>query len=432
MRHVVTPVLLAAIIAAPAAAEDTAPKVIQRPEADAFYAVVPKDAAGKRIGGRVVFRCRVDAAGKASDCSSSNPINADPAVIDALRKVLLTTKFAAATRGGVPVHGEIVQPIQWFRNDTSPTWVRRPTPADLLSVYPVAAYKQGLDGRAVISCVVSLQGALYDCVVVSEEPAGASFGAAALALTPQLLMKPAMLDGRPVLSSVTIPINFETSGRAGTRPGGPFSTRVVSPVNVWAEAPTFADVADAYPEKARAGRVGGTATVACKFGSSGRLSHCEVIAEAPKGHGFGTAAKAVAKKFLARPPEDGKLSDAMVQLPVSFHPAMLEQSEGIVGKPQWAAIPSQGDMASALAGAPKGLGPVRVALSCVVQQKGLVSDCKVLSEDPAGLGYGAAAVGLSSRFQLSTWTAEGLPVVGGRVQIPIRFDTGGAEPSKTP
>ena len=43
-------------------------------------------------------------------------------------------------------------------------------------------------------------------------------------------------------------------------------------------------------------------------------------------------------------------------------------------------------------------------------------------EQPAGLGFGAAAVALSSAFQVTAWTAEGLPTIGGKIRVPIRYE----------
>lgn len=63
-----------------------------------------------------------------------------------------------------------------------------------------------------------------------------------------------------------------------------------------------------------------------------------------------------------------------------------------------------------------------------MQQGGSVSDCKVVTEDPAGQGVGQAALSLAPHFRLTTWTAEGLPTVGGTINIPLRYEPGKAEP----
>ncbi len=127
-----------------------------------------------------------------------------------------------------------------FGADTAADWRHMPTREELLAVWPQAAMEKGIGGKAVISCKVSLQGALFDCAVDSEKPTGMGFGAAAIALTPQFLMKPATHNGQPVAGgSVRIPVNFEGVGTSiGTRiPGGGMGGRIVAKVP-WMEAPT--------------------------------------------------------------------------------------------------------------------------------------------------------------------------------------------------
>jgi TonB family protein len=92
---------------------------------------------------------------------------------------------------------------------TQPDWVRRPEPADVVSAYPPEALRNGLAGSAIIACEVAATGTLEKCQVAREEPEGAGFGQAALAMSGQFQMKPASRDGRPVAGGrVRIPIRF--------------------------------------------------------------------------------------------------------------------------------------------------------------------------------------------------------------------------------
>ncbi|MDB5454007.1 MAG: hypothetical protein JWO33_2585 [Caulobacteraceae bacterium] len=313
-----------------------------------------------------------------------------------------------------------------------PDWLKRPTADMIRSAWPTEALKKGRSGRTVLSCEVSVQGALFACRAVSEEPAGEGFGAAAILMTPQLLMKPATLNGKPVLSRVQIPIAFRTEGAVSIEAVGPERKRLVPATMAWPQAPSQADVVAAYPEKARKAGIGGLASVQCNFGSDGVPKACQVMREEPKGYAFGVAAKSLAKKFRA-PPElvDGTpTSRAMVQLPFAFSPDMLTGGDPVVGKPVWAKAPTVEAIRANLPKPAAGVDTIRVMLGCRVEQGGRVSGCTVEREEPAGKGYGAGVLALADQFRLSTWTMEGLPAVGGKVSIPIRYQFT-AEPPPT-
>lgn len=314
--------------------------------------------------------------------------------------------------------------------DKEADWLRRPTPEDLLAVFPTEAYKHGVSGRAVINCIVTVQGALRDCVTMEETPNGAGFGGAAIALTPQFLMRPATKNGAPAPSVVSVPINFKMSG-----PGESFGVRrVIDAAIAWTEAPTYDEVAAAYPPKARAEKRGGRATVACDMTEQGRLTHCRTATSDPRGYGFEKAAEALAKRFViaVNSDADRKATRGIeVHVPFVFDPAMLESNARVVGKPTWAALPKAEQLNEAFKDV-TATGAARVVIQCAVKSGGFVGDCKVLSETPPGLGIGAAALALSPTFRLSTWTAEGLPTIGGLISIPIRYDVTQKDPAKPP
>lgn len=373
---------------------------------------------------RAVARCAVADDGALTNCE----VIRETPVGGSIGKALLA--LAPQYRRAPPKPGDPRQILiteGWYPSEQEPDWVRRPTADDLLAVYPTEAYRKGISGRAVISCIATSQGAVMDCVALEETPPGAGFGVAAIALTPQFLMKPATFRGAPVASLVNIPINFKTYGRGDTG-----TAHKVMPPNVaWVEAPTFAQLAAAYPKKAREERRGGRATLACHMSEAGRLKDCAVVTSDPRNYGFDAAAKQLSRLFAFQvtTEADRKAThDVIVQMPFTFDPATLDQGAPVVGKPSWAAIPSDAQMKATFADL-KVTSVARTMLSCVVQPAGLLADCSVVSEEPAGAGVGAAALRLAPLFRVSTWTTEGLPVVGGTIRIPLRYEAGPASAS---
>ncbi|MGA0603009.1 energy transducer TonB [Caulobacter sp. KR2-114] len=63
----------------------------------------------------------------------------------------------------------------------------------------------------------------------------------------------------------------------------------------------------------------------------------------------------------------------------------------------------------------------KAVISCTVNAEGRLADCAVVSEDPPGFGFGDAAVKMSSIFKMRPKAQNGIPVGGGKVTIPIRF-----------
>jgi hypothetical protein len=389
---------------------------------NADYEAAEAKVRDRSTGGRAVMQCAVQDDGGLSNCRIVRESPQGSGYGEAL--LSLAPKFRRQPPGKSGVR-EVTIPADWYRFDTAPDWLKRPTPDSLRGVFPRQAVSKGVDGSAVISCVATIQGALQDCFVTDETPPGLGFGAAALALTPQLMFKPARLNGVPVVSTVSVPINWKgIEGMSGEMLG----KRVVPPNLGWISAPSFADVAAAYPAKAKAERRAGRATINCSMNEEGALVRCSEVSSDPKGYGFGDAAKTLAKTFRLTVTSDADRKathNISVHLPFVFDPLMLESASPLVGKPHWAATPSAADVVKAFGGV-KVDRTARVQLDCAVQAGGGVGDCEVVSEDPGGVGLGDAAMALTGAFRLTTWTTEGLPTVGGRVRIPLRYEPGAA------
>jgi TonB family protein len=316
--------------------------------------------------------------------------------------------------------------------DRNADWLRRPSLQDLMGVLPLKAMKAGIGGRVIMACIVTVQGTLRDCQVESEKPAGAGFGEAALALTPQFALRPAMRGGVAVESSVRIPINWsapdkELGSLISPNTSGPvFKSDMVYARMPYRSAPTYGEVLAAYPAKARAKKVSGVATLTCTIGKDGRLGGCLKIREEPEGYGFAPAARTLAPRFMV-PTQDNEGRDtagARTIVLVSFAAETLDDQGSLVGQPHWTALPSIGDLAAVVPVKARRLGALqaRVMIRCKVGEGGVLEGCEAVSQEPEGLGYDEAALALSKDFRLAIWTEEGLPSVGATVQVPIRFD----------
>ncbi|HEY0437291.1 MAG TPA: energy transducer TonB, partial [Phenylobacterium sp.] len=293
----------------------------QEPADADFARVLPAETVKGNVPGRAIMRCTAQADGALAGCAVIADSNSSAGYGKALLALAGQFRLKPQELATLPADRTVIVPYENFPFDKAPDWLRKPTERDMLVVWPKAALSQGIGGKATISCLVSLQGALYDYVTTAESPAGQNFGVAAIALTPQFLMRPATFKGEAVISEVRIPINFEGGGSGGSvdRTGaeGRGGHRMAQPAMGWAEAPSYAQVIAAYPKKAKSEGVVGRATLDCQFTAAGRVEHCQTVVEEPKGQGFADAAKALSKTFRA--PEqtgDGKSwSGVDVQLP---------------------------------------------------------------------------------------------------------------------
>jgi hypothetical protein len=316
-----------------------------------------------------------------------------------------------------------------------PDWVRRPSALQMLEVLPRGLARAHSGGKATIECEVTVQGALRGCRVAAEDPPGKGFGDAALLLAPYFQLRPAMKGGKPVEGKVRLPMRWQ-GDFVGVAPSGdapigslippkPNSNRVVGRLK-WREAPSVADIAAAYPAKAKAANAGGRAVLDCVIDRDGGLGACRTEAETPINYGFAAAARALAGKFVA--PTESSTGESLVgahtQVMFTFDPATLSEANPVIGKPDWAALPSGADFAQAFPPKAKqeGVLQARVMLVCTVAAGGELSDCTAESEDPPGYGFGEATVRLAEKFRVNVWTAEGLPTIGGALRIPLRYD----------
>ena len=187
---------------------------------------------------------------------------------------------------------------------------------------------------------------------------------------------------------------------------------------IWAEAPSVAEVAAAYPAKARTAGVGGQVNLSCQINREGRPRDCAALGEQPSGYGFGFAARKLAERMRVA---DAALRGQEIRIPVTFDPALLKGGVPLVTKPVWAALPSAEDFQASFPKTANGVNDVRVALVCAAAAGGALTGCLVDREDPAGQGYGQGALALAPKFRVGPWSLDGMATAGARVRVPIRY-----------
>jgi len=307
---------------------------------------------------------------------------------------------------------------------TNPDWLRKPSVEELQKVWPTAAARKGTDGAAKISCQVNVEGGLHDCTVVSENPPELGFGAAALALAPKFRMRPATLNGVPIEGgTVRIPINWKFSGAMTG-----LYIKVLNDIP-WRKAPTADQLLESYPEKARKAFKSGRVVMTCTYLPMGRVRGCQSDFQEPEGFGFGRSAISLAQYFEG-PPLGDKLKGEQIRTQIEITYPSENLSTGMrVGKPKWLALASPEDVVSSYPedARTKGIGG-RAILNCDVIEGGGLGGCSVVSEDPASLGFGAAALKIVSAFKMTLWSDEGLPTVGANIRVPIVFRMGDDAP----
>lgn len=115
------------------------------------------------------------------------------------KRVLAGTACVLTMGGGVAHAQKII----------NPDWASRPDGRQVAEAYPPLALQLGIEGRSTISCTVSTEGRLRNCVSIGTTPSGLGFDSGALKLAESFRMTPKMENGRPRPDgTVNIPIRF--------------------------------------------------------------------------------------------------------------------------------------------------------------------------------------------------------------------------------
>jgi protein TonB len=97
-----------------------------------------------------------------------------------------------------------------------------------------------------------------------------------------------------------------------------------------------------------------------------------------------------------------------------------------ITNPDWLRKPSGEDLAQYFPPRAMDLGKEgKVMIKCVVKANGTLDNCTVTSEEPEGLGFGAASIRMSKLFKMKPKTSDGASVDGAEVSIPISWRLAG-------
>jgi len=397
----------------------------------ALRAKWPRDANGKPIYGKVTLDCGIDGDGRASDCRprSSDPPN--PALEKAVQALapFYTTKDRGKARRPL---------VLSLTFDTPPDWLKKPSLDDLLAVYPAQAFKKGLNGVAVIKCIVQTTGLTRACSVTKEDHPGMGFGSAALVLSRTFLFRPALREGQPVEAEVSIPVNFVTYGKPDDEeeiasgrirrpvPSSPSPTTVLGEA-AWSKTPTVSDILSEINKKVGDKFAEGQVVFQCRLDKkSGKLSGCVVANASPGMAQFRGVAKSLIPRFQADPNILASAKgDVLVNLAFAFpdmsspawakryltHPTWLRTISADPDKPTF---PEQAAKA--------GLKTGSATVDCVVAPNGALTQCQVISESTPGVGFGPMAQAIAQVFVANPWGEDGLPVDGAHVRMPIQMN----------
>jgi TonB family protein len=184
----------------------TAP-YLASPTFDQVAAAFPKSAIGSIASSHVVLRCslRSDGHFDACDTVSETPPGhgfdfAARSLIKDFRVIVNPkTDHLSDLRVDVPFDFRDPHTPAPSLEVHDPLWIQRISPEGAGRLYPDDALKAGVQsGGATLRCSVIHDGALTDCEVQSETPAGLGFGDAALQIASVMKMNPWTGQGTPV------------------------------------------------------------------------------------------------------------------------------------------------------------------------------------------------------------------------------------------
>ncbi len=445
MRAVVMSFALASLASgllfagAAGAADASGPIWAQAPDRTDWAKAYPAHAAQAGISGAVQMRCSASAAGALQNCAVISEAPTNEGFGAAALSLASGMELKSSTADGKPVAGRsFIVPVKFDpavlkggTTITRPDWVRVPTNDELIHYIPSNAAPKG--GRTLLHCYVTNRGLMDRCTVQSETPTGHGYGGAALALTELFVMRPMTVDGEPVGGAdINIPIRWEGAGNPGAQMGAALKVFSAAP---WLAAPSVAAMSAAFPKSAIGKVASAHVIMRCAISGSGALESCGSVSELPAGQGFVRAANSLIKDFRLPAVKKGdSYNDLRVDVPFDFRDPSQASPPVEIHDPVWIKQ-IKPDSITALfpaAAIQAGYKVGRASVECTVAADGTLSGCETVTEDPAAMGFGEAAMEVASVMQMSPWTKQGAPVEGARINLPIKFVLPDTAPATAP
>lgn len=368
-------------------------------------------------------------------------------------KRVLAGAACVLTMGGGTAHAQKI---------VNPDWASRPDGSQVAKAYPPLAMQLSIEGRSTLSCTVSTEGRLRNCVAMGTTPPGLGFDSAALKLAESFRMTPKMENGRPRPSgTVRIPIRFvlpedargdsSTPPRIGasTSPGAAILAARLAPLltrDMIARQDMAAEIAieqaaegvdQQSKTQARRAISGGARAAAPAWGVAQGAAYAATMTE--------TELQALLD-FLSSPTgsdlEARHMRVVMAQLPmqVQFVRTMSalardkfcaqmacgfdrwRPAEGVaLVNPPWSRQPTEYDIESMAPPMTNLLGLSGWAqINCIAQPSGGLDSCVAVRESPEGLHFGAAALQLSDGYEIDS-TRVDRNIDGETVAVLINF-----------
>ncbi|CAN5336671.1 hypothetical protein BH11PSE2_BH11PSE2_06210 [soil metagenome] len=192
----------------------------------------------------------------------------------------------------------------------------------------------------------------------------------------------------------------------------------------WISGPNDEEIKAAWPAAARAKGLKGEAFIECVVTSKSVVKDCKVLRESVAGEGFGEAALGLIPKFRPSPArQDSRPVDSVTRFILQFPPNQPMPPITVDGLQFSFAQEIEHPTDEHYAAWPRAAKTNAVEgwadLNCVITLYGELEDCAVGRESKVGLGFGAAAMGLISKYKFSPAEREGMAAA---IREPIRVE----------